>query len=464
MLRNLMFATGLLVLATAGFAQQGTLTKVPEKTRDANPKGYVEYLPPGFDDSGTKKYAILYWLHGLNDTGMGTASSLDKILNIQICAWLKTHNTDFIVLAPQDPSGYWNGNNSSITNFIAWATDHYKAVIEPGQQHLAGLSAGGYAIRDMIKANSDVYKAFSTLTLMSTNLAQAVPHVQQIVDNKQYVWIHQGAEDVSPNLVSEVASFHTALYKLDGTRSRLTVYKGLGHEAWECVYNAQGMNTAQETGTINGAPYYQWNKNDPDGDWYEWMKACGKKPLNAAAPTVLRLSGTSGVNKSAVGTSVGRIVSNGARPTTFNLPAGIKDNAKFQIKGDQLVIGETMEPGTYTVTIEAKNSVGTFRQEFTVTVAEGGVVGIEGGARLGLIVHPNPVQQNTLYITAVQDPIRIDAAEIISTTGSRRTVPITSAPTKNEVTIGLDNVPAGTYILRLLKSGMVVLQQRLVRY
>ncbi|MBT1711392.1 hypothetical protein KK062_24330 [Fulvivirgaceae bacterium PWU5] len=462
-LRNLMLTASLLSLVTVGFAQKGTLTKVPEKTVDANPKGYVEYLPPGFDDSGAKKYPVLYWLHGLNDAGMGTSSSLDKILNVQVCQWLKTHNTDFIVLVPQDPSGYWSGN-ASITNFITWATDHYKAVIEPGQQHLAGLSAGGYAIRDMIVANSDVYKSFSTFTLMSTNLTAAVSKVQQIVDNKQYVWIHQGEDDVMPNLVADVANFHTALYKLDATRTRLTVYRDLGHEAWECVYNAQGMNTAQVTGAINGAPYYQWAKNDPDGDWFEWMKACGKKPLNATAPNVLRLSAMPGVTKSTVGTAVGRIVSNGARPTTFSLPAGISDNAKFSIKGDQLVVGKGLEPGTYTVTIEAKNSAGDFRQEFTIILAEGGVVGIEGGERLGLLVHPNPVQGNTLYITAVQDPLRIDGAEVVSTTGARRTVPITSIPAKNEVIIAFDDIPAGTYILRLLKSGMVVLQHRLVRY
>jgi hypothetical protein len=171
-----------------------------------------------------------------------------------------------------------------------------------------------------------------------------------------------------------------------------------------------------------------------------------------------------GVTKSTVGTAVGRIVSNGARPTTFSLPAGISDNAKFSIKGDQLVVGQALEPGTYTVTIEAKNSVGNFRQEFTIVLAAGGVVGIEGGERLGLRAHPNPLQGNTLYITAAQDPLRIDGAEVVSMTGVRRTVPITFTPAKNEVTIGFDNIPAGTYILRLLKSGMVVLQQHLVRY
>jgi hypothetical protein len=464
MLRHVMLAAGLFILATAGFAQKGTLTKVPSQTREGNPKGYVEYLPPGFDDSGAKKYPVLYWLHGLNDAGMGTATSLNKILDIQICRWLKTHNTDFIIIAPQDPSGYWNGTGNSITDFITWATDHYKAVIEPGQQHLAGLSAGGYAIRDMIKANSTVYKAFSTLTLMSTNLASVTADVQQIVDNKQYVWIHHGDEDVQPNLVENVAIFHTALYKLDPTRSRLTVYKGLGHEAWECVYNAQGMNNVQETGFINGAPYYQWSKNDPDGDWFEWMKACGKKPLNAAAPNVMRLSAMADSIKATVNAPIGRIVSNGARPTTYSLPAGTKDNAKFQIKGDQLVVGTTLAPGTYTVTVEAKNSIGTYLQEFTIILAGGVVVGIKEAERLGLIIHPNPVQQNTLYITAQQSPVYIDAAEVISTTGTRRPVPITPTSTKTEVTIALDNIPAGTYILRLLKSGIVVLQQRLVRY
>jgi hypothetical protein len=202
MFRIMMLASGLLLQAMTGYAQQGSLKKIPINTVEANPKGYIEYLPQGFVADGSRKYAVLYWLHGLDDFGGGTSTSLDKILNVQVAQWLKTHDTDFIVLVPQDQSGYWNGVGNSIGDFITWANRHYGNAIEPGQQHLAGLSAGGYAIRDLmtstVPATVALYKSFSTFTLMSTNLAAAFSKVRQIVDNNQYVWFHHGDKDVEP--------------------------------------------------------------------------------------------------------------------------------------------------------------------------------------------------------------------------------------------------------------------------
>src|SRR5262245_62053914 len=79
--------------------QSQSLNVIPKGTKDNNPKGYIEYLPPHISPESGKKYPILYWLHGLENKGMGTGKDLQKILDSQICQWLKTHNVDFIVLA-----------------------------------------------------------------------------------------------------------------------------------------------------------------------------------------------------------------------------------------------------------------------------------------------------------------------------------------------------------------------------
>src|SRR5687767_8871366 len=141
-LRSLFLICWLFCSAVVVFAQ-GKLTKVPINTRSANPKGYIEYLPPNY--SSTQKYPVLYWLHGLGEVGTGTSGSLETLMNRQIANWLKTNAVDFIVLVPQDASGYWNGANG-IAKFVEWAKTYYKTSIDLNQQHMAGLSSGGYGI------------------------------------------------------------------------------------------------------------------------------------------------------------------------------------------------------------------------------------------------------------------------------------------------------------------------------
>jgi len=261
-------------------AQTGTLTKVPYNTRSSNIKGYIEYLPPNYDASGNTKYPVLYWLHGLGeDVGGGTSASLEYILNGQIANWLKTNDVGFIVLIPQDFSGYWNGATNGIKQFVDWANGYYQNVIDVNQQHMAGLSSGGYGIRDFINANTATYQAFATFTPMSTNLNAINGKASQIIANNQYVWIHHNTGDVDPNALTSVTPFHNNVYALDPTRSRITSYDGTGHNSWEKVYNGTGRSTAKRTGTVSGTTYYNWTATDPD--WYAWMLSHGK----VTAPT-----------------------------------------------------------------------------------------------------------------------------------------------------------------------------------
>jgi len=364
----------LCLMAGSGFAQLGKLTKVPINTRNANIKGYVEYLPPNYVADGSKKYPILYWLHGLGETGAGSSSSLETLMNRQIGNWLKTHDTDFIILIPQDASGYWNGATNGIQKFVEWANVYYANAIDVNQQHMAGLSAGGYGIRDFIIGNSAAYKAFATFTPMSTNLNAAVSKVQQIVDNNQFVWIHQGTADNDPNAIYSVTSFHNALYKIDNTRSRITAYSGLGHSAWEKVYNGNGRTTTKLTGTQNGTTYYNWTTSDPDVDWYGWMKAHPKQgtaPV-VVAPTAITLSNTTIPGASAPGAVVGTLTANGTAPT-LSLATGSYDNANFIIESNSLKVLSPLNfisKATYTVQVTAQNSAGSYNRTFAITSSD----------------------------------------------------------------------------------------------
>ncbi len=254
---------------------QSTLTKVPISSRNFNPFGYVEYLPSGFDVTGNTKYPILFWFNGLGEDGDGLDGALTtKILNRNINNWLKTHDIPFIVLSPQSFNGFWEGNPLRTLTFLEWVKIEYADFINTDQIHFAGLSAGGYGVAKLVEFAPEV----STFTFMSTNTNKANGFVQNIIDNDQYVWFHQGLKDNSPNHVEAVTSFFEGIYKEDPSRVRLTVYTNLGHSAWNEVYDNSGMTTAKETGTYTNKgqdyPYFNWTTADET--WYEWMLARGK--------------------------------------------------------------------------------------------------------------------------------------------------------------------------------------------
>ena len=368
----------LMCLPILVIAQTSTVTKVPINTKNGNPRGYVEYLPENYDNSGVTKYPILYWLHGLGKAGDGSDVALNVIYNNQICQWLKSHDVDFIVLAPQDYNGYFSGPYPSrLTQFVEWANQEYGGVIDFSQQHLAGLSSGGYGIREFIIENSDAYKSFATFTPMSTNFnnANTPAHVQKIVDNDQYVWMHHGTADTSPNAIGAAMNFHNSLYNLDNTRARLTAYVGLGHSAWEEVYDASGQNKQQLIGTINGTTYYNWTNSDPDGDWFGWMLSHGRESITPVAPSTINLSNNTIEENNSAGSFVGLFSTDGSSPLSYSLitGSGDTDNASFNISGDSLYINASTDYETkssYSLRVECSNAEGSTQSSFTVLITD----------------------------------------------------------------------------------------------
>lgn len=234
-------------------------TKVPIKSI-GNPMGFVQILPNSFDN--IKKYPVMFWLHGIgSENGGGTSAELDEVMNITVSQFLKSNEREFVVIVPQDYNGYWG---TRFTTFVQWFISHYKLGIDLGAFHLAGLSGGGYGIRNFIKENSDFYKGFATFTPMSTSLQEINSMAQRIIDNDQYLWIHHGLKDTSPNALGGVQAFHENVIALDPNRSRLTVYTELGHSAWNEVYDDSGMLKRQQV----GPPYYEWTS----GSWWQWLQ------------------------------------------------------------------------------------------------------------------------------------------------------------------------------------------------
>ncbi len=364
----------LLILASYSLlAQSGTIRKVPIQTFNNNPDGYIEYLPPGYDDSGETKYPAIFWLHGLGENGNGSTGDLDKIYNKQIANWLKTNDVSFIVLIPQDHSGYFDHPN--LENFVEFGKANYP--IDNNQLHLAGLSAGGYGMRSWTKQNTDSFKQLSTLTPMSTNYSAGGMNDSIrnfIIENEQYMWFHHGETDGNPNKVGEVIKMHRYLYEIDPTVSRLTVYKGIGHSAWNEVYDNSGQDKAQLTGIIAGtsSDYYEWTPNDET--WYEWLLSHPKKGTEKP-PTDIVLSKSYIENNLEAGATLATLSALGTPSFTFTLASGSgdTDNGAFEISGKNLLIkngSDKTVKDTYSLRIEVSSPHGTLQKTFALNVID----------------------------------------------------------------------------------------------
>jgi predicted peptidase len=76
--------------------------------------GYLEYLPPGYEES-QEKYPVLIFLHGGGEGGNGSPEQLEKVkawgpprlieLGHKMCFTVDDKQECFIVISPQIMSG-----------------------------------------------------------------------------------------------------------------------------------------------------------------------------------------------------------------------------------------------------------------------------------------------------------------------------------------------------------------------
>ncbi len=325
----------LIFLSFSALCQNGSVAKVPINSFNGNPDGYVIYLPSDYDVSGQTEYPVIFWFHGLGERGWGSNDELDKIYNGQISHWLKSNDVPFIVFAPQDHSGYWDHPN--LENFIIWAKANYP--IDLNQIHTAGLSAGGYGLRSWLQSNTPEFRSIATMTPMSTNFTangMNDSYRQILIDAGIWVWFHSGKNDTAPNNTQQLSDTHDFLYDADPSISRLTEYEGVGHSAWEEVYDNSGRNKLQTIGNIPGqdSPFYNWT--DSDETWYEWLLSHPKKgtlPPDMTAPLAPVMSSVLALDTSSI--AISWLSSSEPDLSSYNLYRG--ENSGFPLTGGSLV-------------------------------------------------------------------------------------------------------------------------------
>jgi S-formylglutathione hydrolase FrmB len=131
------------------------------------PVRYCAYLPPSFDEDKTRRYPVLYYLHGLGDN----EQSLLNFGGWDIVSQLRTQGKvgDFVILAPSaGHTFYINSANGKVhyedflrKEFLPEMEKKYRGLGTRESRGITGVSMGGYGALRLAFKYPDEFAAVS---------------------------------------------------------------------------------------------------------------------------------------------------------------------------------------------------------------------------------------------------------------------------------------------------------------
>jgi len=206
----LCFVLSLSTIAQQKQALKGTVQriKVHSQLLEGNLSGdsadrYVSvYLPPSYQANKTKRYPVVYFLHGYTDDDAkyyGFKKHWMILPPILDTAFVRTPSQEMIVVTP-DAYTRFQGSmySNSITtgnweDFVAkelvnYIDDHYRTIAKKESRGLSGHSMGGYGAFRIGERNPDVFSAIYLLSpcCLNSSPVQAVSTVDSIRTIEQF--------------------------------------------------------------------------------------------------------------------------------------------------------------------------------------------------------------------------------------------------------------------------------------
>ncbi len=226
----------------------------------SNTNAYYEYLPQGYNATGTQKYPLILFMHGMGELGAGTTSTLPKILNSAIPRLInrgdfptsftvngQTHR--FIVISPQFVAWPSPANIDAVLNYVV---TNYN--VDVSRIYLTGLSMGGGATWE--------YAGNQTMDAYAKRLAAIVPicgasypsvyRANVIAKNNLPVWaFHNSGDPTAPvYYTNDYVAGINAYVPAPVPPAKKTIFNSSSHDAWTQAYNP----TYRE----NGMNVYEW--------------------------------------------------------------------------------------------------------------------------------------------------------------------------------------------------------------
>lgn len=217
---------------------------------------YAVFVPPGTE--GTEPMPGLLFLHGRGESG--TNGTRQLVVGLPKHALWDSSAWRFIIVMPQKPTeeSQWEDHADAVLAMLDAAERKYG--IDPARVALTGLSQGGHGCWTIHAASGGRFAALAPVCGYA-----APPRVteaerrwsfeandegtKRLVDaaSKRPVWIFHGADDpIVP--VAESVGMHEAL-RARGADARLSLYPGVGHDAWDRAYSDPALRAWLEAHT-----------------------------------------------------------------------------------------------------------------------------------------------------------------------------------------------------------------------
>jgi len=149
---------------------EGTLYALydtPSRGKDKQ-GSFLIHLPASYNTDNTRKYPVIYWLHG----GFGYQSEIAKALPYYLEAMQSGKMPEVILVAPQAlPSGWYaNSKDGSrlvedviINDLIPYIDATYRTISDASGRGIEGMSMGGYGSLRLGLKHPDVFGAISAV-------------------------------------------------------------------------------------------------------------------------------------------------------------------------------------------------------------------------------------------------------------------------------------------------------------
>jgi pimeloyl-ACP methyl ester carboxylesterase len=219
-------ATALLVAVGVGLAidrsqvGQFPIVATVRAGRTSSGLDYLVYPPRGYHRS-SRRWPLILTLHGRGEAG----NDLEILRRQGLCRVTEARGgVSFIVVAPQSPD--WTWSVEALALVLDEVIRRYR--VDTGRIYLAGNSMGGNGTWELAARHPERFAAI--IPICGRGDPAWAARLRDVP-----TWAFHGAEDrIVPPSVSEQM---VAAVKEAGGDARLTLYPGVGHDAWTPAYS-----------------------------------------------------------------------------------------------------------------------------------------------------------------------------------------------------------------------------------